>query len=191
MPLWAQTVHVCVCTYVCMCVCVLIPSLSAPSLVLLHAFQKEQAPDSPLAACMGQGVVENPLYSISRTCWILGAKGFPCQESGSQVQGCAVNYSLSPLYRREPCPYAAMNCVLRSIIGLSLWRQMSTVILPPLLFIPKPLRTNLNRPYVRLAGGEESKHSPCFRGRLQFFLLKSPELPSMRNIRKEALFSKW
>ena len=56
-----------VCVCVCVCVCVLILSLSVSSLALLPAFQKEQAPSSPLAACTGHGALENLLCSISES----------------------------------------------------------------------------------------------------------------------------
>ena len=56
-------IRTCVCVHA--CVCVLIPSLSAPFPSSPPCFPEEQAPDSPLAACTGQGVVENLPCSIS------------------------------------------------------------------------------------------------------------------------------
>ena len=135
----------------CVCVCVCIPSVSALSLEFLCAFQKEQAPDSPLAACTGWGVVENLFCSISEPPEFWEQKVFYAKNQVLRCKDVLVNYSLSSPSGREPCPYAAMNCVLKCHWNFSV-KTDSTVILPPLLFIPKPLRTNRNRPYVRLAG---------------------------------------
>ena len=73
-----------------------------------------------------------------------------------------MNYSLSSSSGREPCPYAAMNCVLKYHGKFSV-KQMSTVILPPLLFIPKPLRPTGTGLMLGWLGDEESSMVLAFK----------------------------
>ena len=114
MPLWAQTVHMCVCAHVCVHVCVCVESFTLSSIPSSACLPEGAGTWFSLGSLYRAGSCWKPPLLNFRTCWILRAKGFLCQESGSQVQGCAVNYSLSsPPSGREPCPYTAMNCVFK------------------------------------------------------------------------------
>lgn len=152
------------CAHVCVCVDSFTLS-SIPS--SLPCLPEDQAPDSPLAACTGQGVVENLLCSISEPAEFWEQKVFYAK---NQVLRCkdVLWTTVCPLLLGGNHALMLPWIVSLSITGSSLWRQMSTVILPPLLFIPKPLRTNRNRPYVRLAGRWGVKHGPCFQGGYNF-----------------------